>query len=255
MLSILRKSRLRKIDCEKGCAVTLCDVDKLIRGLLRYQQHALPQRRELFEALGKGQSPDTIFLTCADSRIEPNLLLQGEPGDLFQVRTVGNLIAPAPDGDRASGDVSEAAAIEYGMLALNAKNIVVCGHSRCGAMAAVLDKPSLDRMPNLRTWLTHGVPSLDRVQRAEQIDHALPLVEQLSQVNVLQQLDHLRTYKLVREREEQGEVFLRAWWFDVATGELYIFDTERGGFVLLDEEEGERILNHHLKAPRLSFAP
>ena len=230
-------------------------VDKLIRGFLRYQQNELPQRRELFEELGKGQSPDTIFLTCADSRVEPNLLVQGEPGDLFQVRTVGNLISPATDGDRAAGDVSEAAAIEYGMLALNARDIVVCGHSRCGAMRAVLDNASLERMPNLRAWLMHGVPSLDRVQRAELIDHQLPLVEQLSQVNVLQQLDHLRTYKLVREREEQGEVFLHGWWFDVSTGELFAFDTERGGFVRLDEEEGQRIIEHRLKAPRLSFTP
>ena len=230
-------------------------VDKLIRGFLRYQQNELPQRRELFEELGKGQSPDTIFLTCADSRVEPNLLVQGEPGDLFQVRTVGNLIAPATDGDRAAGDVSEAAAMEYGMLALNARDIVVCGHSRCGAMRAVLDNASLERMPNLRAWLMHGVPSLDRVQRAELIDHQLPLVEQLSQVNVLQQLDHLRTYKLVREREEQGEVFLHGWWFDVSTGELFAFDTERGGFVRLDEEEGQRIIEHRLKAPRLSFTP
>ena len=230
-------------------------VDKLIRGFLRYQQNELPRRRELFETLGKGQNPDTLFLTCADSRVDPNLLVQGEPGDLFQVRTVGNLIAPASDGNRAAGDVSEAAAIEYGMLALGVKEIVICGHSRCGAMRAVLDNASLERMPNLREWLTHGVPSLDRVQRAELIDHQLPIVEQLSQVNVLQQLDHLRTYKLVREREEQGEVFLHGWWFDVSTGELFAFDTERGGFVRVDEEEGERIIEHRLKAPRLSFTP
>ena len=230
-------------------------VDKLIRGFLRYQQHELPQRRELFETLGKGQNPDTLFLTCADSRVDPNLLVQGEPGDLFQVRTVGNLIAPASNGNRAAGDVSEAAAIEYGMLALGVKDIVICGHSRCGAMRAVLDNASLDRMPNLREWLLHGVPSLDRVERAELIDHQLPLVEQLSQVNVLQQLDHLRSYALVREREEQGEVFLHGWWFDVATGELFAFDTERGGFVRVDEEEGERIIEHRLKAPRLSFTP
>jgi carbonic anhydrase len=230
-------------------------VDKLIRGLLQYKKHEQPQRRAMFESLGKGQSPDTIFITCADSRIDPNLLVQGEPGDLFQVRTVGNLIAPTGDGDKAAGDVSEAAALEYGLLALGVKDIIICGHSRCGAMSAVLDKPSLERMPNLREWLNHGVPSLDRVERAELINHSLPLVEQLSQVNVLQQLDHVRSYTLVREREEQGDVYLHGWWFDVSTGDIHIFDMERGGFVLLDEEEGERILHHHIKAPRLSFLP
>lgn len=231
-------------------------MEKLIRGILDFRTNHLPTRRAMFETLAKGQSPDCLFLTCADSRVVPNLLTQGEPGALFTVRTVGNFIAPAGKDGAAIGDVSEAAAVEYALLALGVKEIIICGHSRCGAMQAVLDKPTIPGAPNLIEWLAIGAPSLERVARAELIDHEhLPLVEQLSQVNVLQQLDHLRSYHLVREREDAGAIRLHGWWFDVATGETHIYDGERGGFVLLDDVEAQRILDRAVPAPRLTFAP
>jgi carbonic anhydrase len=230
-------------------------VDKLIRGLVRFREHELPKRRALFEELARGQSPDTLFLTCADSRVDPNLLVQGEPGDLFTIRTVGNLIAPAASDGGALGDVSEAAAVEYALLALDVKDVVICGHSLCGAMSAIVDGLEVPGAPNLIEWLAHGTPSLERVLRAEHIDHGLPLAEQLSQVNVLQQLDHLRSYPVVRDRERAGEIRLHGWWFDVATGNTHIYDLERGGFVLLDAEEADRILRHAVPAPRLTFVP
>lgn len=230
-------------------------MDKLIRGLVQFREHELPKRRELFEELGKGQSPDTLFLTCADSRIDPNLLVSGEPGDLFQVRTVGNLIAPSASDGGALGDVSEGAAVEYALLALGVRDLVICGHSRCGAMSAIVDRLEVPGAPNLTEWLSHGAPSLDRVRRARNIDRSLPLAEQLSQVNVLQQLDHLRTYPVVRAREESGEIRLHGWWFDVGTGNTHIFDVERGGFVLLDGDEAQRILAGQVPAPRLTLTP
>lgn len=233
-------------------------MDKLIRGLLHFRRNDLPGLRPKFEKLASGQEPDTLFLACADSRVVPNLMLgmSGEPGELFTVRTVGNLIAPADLDGHGMGDVSEAGAVEYAVQVLGVKDVVICGHSRCGAMAAVLaGTEKLKGAPNLVRWLDHGVPSLDRVKLAENIDHTLPLVEQLSQVNVLQQLDHLRSYGFVKDREERGELTLHAWWFDVATGETSIFDSQRGGFVVLDEEEAARILGHTVPAPRLTFAP
>lgn len=235
-------------------------LDKLIRGLLHFRKNDLPALRPKFAQLADGQSPDTLFLACADSRVVPNLMLgmSGDPGELFTIRSVGNLIAPADLDGNGIGDVSEAGAVEYAIQILGVKDVVICGHSRCGAMAAVLEgtaTPALSNAPNLVRWLDHGVPSLSRVREAENIDHTLPLVEQLSQVNVLQQLDHLRTYAFLREREDAGSLTLHAWWFDVATGDTYIFDVERGGYVLLDEEEGARIIKHTIPAPRLTFLP
>lgn len=230
-------------------------MDKLIRGILNYRKNELPQRRAMFEQLSKGQDPDTLLLTCADSRLVPNMFSSTEPGDLFTVRTVGNLIAPSQDGGAAIGDVSEAAAVEYALLALSVKDIIICGHSHCGAMSAALSGKEISGAPNLMAWLRVATPTLDRVARAELVDHHLPLVEQLSQVNVLQQLDHLRSYDVVRERETAGKVHLHGWWFDVATGETHVYDSARGGFVLLDEEEGERIFSERVPPPRLTVGP
>lgn len=230
-------------------------MDKLLRGILEFRKRDLPQRRAMFAQLAEGQDPDTLLLTCADSRVVPNLLSSSEPGDLFVIRTIGNLIAPAGEDGGALGDISEAAAVEYSFLVLDVKDVVVCGHSRCGAMTAALSGKDIPGAPNLNEWLELATPSLERYRRAEHVDHSLPMVEQLAQVNVLQQLDHLRTYRVVREREDAGRLHLHGWWFDVATGETHVYDSARGGFVLLDEEEAERIVSELVPAPHLELGP
>lgn len=226
-------------------------MDKLIRGILDFRRNELPARREVFRKLADGQAPDTLFLACADSRVVPNLFSSTEPGDLFTIRTVGNLIAPAEADGSAIGDVSEAAAVEYALIALDVRDVVVCGHSHCGAMSAVLSGKVPPGAPNLREWLELARPSVERFADAHGIDPSLPTHDRLSQVNVLQQLDHLRTYSVVREREDAGRVRLHGWWFDVATGETHIYDEDRGGFVLLDEQEAARIAAHAVPAPHL----
>ncbi len=228
-------------------------MDKLLRGILEYRANELPKRRAMFAKLGQGQSPDTFLMACADSRVVPNLLSSTQPGELFTVRTIGNLIAPAGEHGAASGDVSEVAAVEYALLALDVHNVVVCGHSRCGAMTAALAKTEFPGAPHLKAWLSLAQPSLERFERAGLVDHSLPPVEQLSQVNVLQQIDHLRTYEVVREREQAGRLHLHGWWFDVSTGETHVYDSERGGFVLLDEQEAERILTSKVPPPHLEL--
>lgn len=229
-------------------------MEKLIRGLIHFRQTELPKRRAHFEELGEGQDPDTLLLACADSRVVPSLKTSSQPGQLFIIRTVGNLIAPAGEDGIALGDVSEAAAVEYALLVLNVKHVVVYGHSRCGAMAAAASGKDLPGAPNLVEWLRVATPTVERVQKAELVDHSLPFVEQLSQVNVLQQLDHLRTYRPVLEREEAGTLHLHGWWFDVGTGETHVYDSARGGFVLLDEVEAERILENQIPAPHLTLS-
>jgi carbonic anhydrase len=121
-------------------------------------------------------------------------------------------------------------------------------------MDAALSQASFPQAPHLTDWLELAKPSVARYERATFIDAALPPVERLSQVNVLQQLDHLRTYGVVREREREGRVRLHGWWFDVERGETHIYDSDRGGFVLLDEDEAERILANAVPAPRLTLA-
>src|SRR6188768_3537739 len=122
---------------------------ELILGIVDFREQHLPMLAERFRTLASGQSPDALFITCADSRVVPNLLVSTDPGDLFTLRNVGNLIPPATADGVSVGDVSEASAIEYAVLVLKVANIVVCGHSECGAMKAVLDPGSKPQPPNL----------------------------------------------------------------------------------------------------------
>ncbi|MFB1480769.1 carbonic anhydrase [Corallococcus sp. RDP092CA] len=215
---------------------------KLIRGLLDFQRHTLPSYRATFERLAKGQTPDCLFISCSDSRVVPNLLVSTDPGDLFTVRNVGNLVPPATRDGQSTADRSEAAAIEFSLGFLPIADVVVCGHSSCGAMKALLAGGTVTGAPNLEQWLAHGAPSLKAFKRDSQVGVGLPDVDRLSQLNVLEQLEHLKTYPIVRERLAAGTLRLHGWWFDIGAAQVHAYRSDLGRFVPIDEPEGERLL-------------
>jgi len=188
---------------------------RLRAGVARYRESLRPRYSALFEELAAGQAPHTLFITCSDSRIQPNLITATEPGELFIVRDIGAIVPPSTDpagGVRAS---SVAAAIDYAVGVLHVRKIVVCGHSGCGAVAALTSGgPSLE-LPNLNAWL-------DATGVRETIG-ALPRsigVDDVARLLALGQLDHLRSYEVVSAAERRGELELDAWFFDVGGGEL-----------------------------------
>src|SRR3954470_19584993 len=126
---------------------------KLIRGILDFRKNVLPARREMFARLADGQAPDVLFITCSDSRVAPNWFASTDPGDLFVIRNIGNLVPPCDLDGHAHGETSVAAAVEFSQTTLSVKDIVVCGHSGCGAMQAIVG--GLDKLPssNLKRWL------------------------------------------------------------------------------------------------------
>jgi carbonic anhydrase len=207
---------------------------ELIAGIAEFREKLLPQYAERFRALASGQSPDTLMITCSDSRVVPDLLASTHPGDLFTMRNVGNLVPPADAEGISTSDVSEASAIEYAVLVLGVRNIVVCGHSSCGAMKAALAQKVQPDTPNLAKWLHHASAACFRLQLEGALDGALPRDDQLSQVNVLVQLEHLMTYSIVRERVAKGILRLAGWWFDVATGDMYSYEPGSRSFELID---------------------
>ncbi len=219
-------------------------MEKLIRGIVDFRRNKLPGLAPLFKELAeKGQKPDVLFFACSDSRVVPNLFASTDPGDLFVARSVGNLIAPASPDGLSVGDFAEASAIEFSVHVLGVKHIVVCGHSRCGAMKATLaGRNKLESAPNLREWLAHAEPSIERLERSPFIDPKLPPEDRLSQANVLEQLDHVATFARVRQLSDEGALTLHAWWFDIACGDVHVYDQERGGYILLDETEADRVL-------------
>ncbi len=215
---------------------------KLIRGIVEFRKKVRPGIRETFARLALGQAPDALLIACSDSRVTPNLFASTEPGDLFVIRNPGNLIAPCGADGRSLSDESEAAAIEFATLVLNVADIIVCGHSECGAMRALLEEKKELRAPHLHSWLRHAEGALRQVREGARMKSDLSVPNLISQFNVLRQLDHLRTYPVVRERLEGGRLRLHAWWFDIAEAEVLTYDEASRQFVVIDEAEAERLL-------------
>lgn len=205
-------------------------MQKLLRGIVEFRETQLPAYRERFAHLATGQKPDSLFIACSDSRVVPNLFASTDPGQLFVMRNVGNLMPEASGSGHSIADESEAAAIEFSLGALGVGDIVVCGHSNCGAMKAALTGEIPPGMPNLTAWLRHAAPAVQRLAEKGPFDPALPRADQLSQWNVLVQLENIRTYPMVADRLAKGLLRLTALWFDVATGVVHAFDEETGKY-------------------------
>jgi carbonic anhydrase len=188
-----------------------------------------PSCREQFEKLAKGQQPPTLFITCSDSRIVPDLLTQTEPGELFVLRNAGNLVPPYGT-DVPSG---EAATVEFAVEVLGVRDIIVCGHSDCGAMKGLLRPETLEKLPAVRDWLQFAEKTRETVLNGQpqtgEIDKHL-LVETIK-TNVKQQLEHLRTYPTVAAAEARGDLALHGWFYRFETGEVSQLEEESDKFV------------------------
>lgn len=216
---------------------------KLIHGIVEFRKNVQESYREAFGRLATGQSPDTLFIACSDSRVVPNTFASTNPGDLFVLRNVGNLIPPCEPQKSSGGDESEAAVIEFSVSTLNVEHIVVCGHSECGAMRALVADRSKIESPHLKSWLRHGDIALAKLKAGVSIDPTLSEHNQLSQLNVLSQIEHIKSYPIVQKRIEEGRLTIHAWWFDIAKADVYAFEPDLHKFIIIDEDEAERILN------------
>ncbi|MEV6551336.1 carbonic anhydrase [Streptomyces sp. NPDC051597] len=166
------------------------------------------QRPEEFAHLAEGQSPQVLFITCADSRVVPALITGARPGELFELRTAGNIVPPYA----SEHPTGEAATIEYAVEVLGVDDIVVCGHSHCGAIGALVRGDDLDAVPAVRDWLTNAA---DQPQCSDSAD---PTVAEAVQNHVLAQVLRLRSYPCVGKRLDAGELRLRGWYYEVHTG-------------------------------------
>jgi carbonic anhydrase len=217
-------------------------MEHLFRGLVGSREGMSPRLKALFKDLAHGQNPELLLFACSDSRMIPALLTGAEPGDVFVVRSVGNIVAPADPSGRSIGDVSEAAAIEYAVEVLGIRDIAVCGHSNCGAMAAIVKGRDgyRDTAPNLVEWLAHAEPHLGH--RLPELVFAPELTEadRVSQSNVLLQLEHVSTFTPVKSRA--GEVKLHGLWFDIGHAQMQLYEADKRRFVPLDEAEVIRLM-------------
>jgi carbonic anhydrase len=201
-------------------------MQKLIQGVHQFQAEIFRPLQGLFEQLAHGQSPETLFITCSDSRIDPNLLTRSRPGDLFILRNAGNIVPP--HGAAVSG---EAATVEFAVAALGVKDVILCGHSHCGAVDGLLHPERLAGLPAFATWLSHAEETRRIIRDNYGHLQGQSLLTAAVEENVLVQLDHLRTLPAVASRLASGDLHLHGWVYKLETGEVFAYDVASGQFV------------------------
>ena len=209
---------------------------KLLNGLAEFQERITQEERIKFANLALGQKPDALMFACSDSRVAPNIFASTDPGDLFVVRNVGNMVSPCDKSGFSVGDVSEAAALEFAVNNLQVKDIIICGHSECGAMAAIYEGLKDIRHPNLRDWLKNGAEALDKFKTGITFNASLSPTNQISQLNVLTQVDHIRSYPYIERKIQSGKLQVSAWWFDIAKAKVSIYSEEHGRYLEIDRD-------------------
>jgi len=226
---------------------------KLIEGLQQFHAGYFSSHRDLFEELSHGQHPRILFITCSDSRIDPNLITQAQVGDLFVIRNAGNIIPPY-----GAANGGEGAAMEYALTALGIDQVIVCGHSHCGAIKGLLHLNSLqEKLPLVYDWLKHAEAT--RRLMVDNYGHleGEELIEMAVAENVLTQLENLQTYPVIHSRLHQGTLALHGWIYSIERGEVLAYDGVLHEFVppqsRLPSPEPEYTL--HPSCPFSSYTP
>lgn len=195
-------------------------MQKLVDGIHHFISHELGEQKELFDKLAKSQHPQACFITCSDSRIDPNLITSTGPGDLFVVRNPGNIVPPI-----GTSNNGEASAVEYAIVALGVKDVIVCGHTGCGAMKGLLAPKSLKELPLTRSWLKYAGATQQIIRDNYQHLSGDALVTAAAEENVLVQLEHLHTLPVVASRLGRNAIRLHAWMYKIATGQMFAYDS------------------------------
>jgi carbonic anhydrase len=206
-------------------------MQKLIDGIHKFQNDVVRPEKEFFGRLAQGQNPETLFITCSDSRISPSLITQTSPGDLFIIRNAGNIVPPngAPVG-------GEAATIEYAVSALKVRELIVCGHTHCGAVDGLLNPEKVTSLPRVGQWLEHADATRQVMRQSYGHLSGAALLSAAVQENVLTQLDHLRTHPAVAAGLSAGTLRLHAWVYKIDTGEVFSYDAVERQFLPLSKK-------------------
>lgn len=210
-------------------------LDGLKAGIRRFRAEVYPERAELYQrAMSEAQHPDTLVITCADSRIHPDELIQTQPGELFVTRNIGNMV---PAYGEMMGAVS--AVLEYAVSALEVKHLVVCGHTDCGAMKALLNPSSIESMPTVKRWLQNAHTALSVAEARASQGEGLDLLQLVTEQNVLLQMQHVLTHPSVAGAVARGNLTISGWIYDIAHGEVFICENGGQTFERLSHQDNE----------------
>jgi carbonic anhydrase len=206
---------------------------RLLAGVRRFQRDVYPTHKDLYQKLAReGQKPHTLFITCADSRIDPELITQSKPGEIFVSRNIGNLVPPY---GQPLGGIS--ALVEYAVAALNVNQVIICGHTDCGAMVGLLHPEKVARLHAVQLWLRHAEGALSAVRKRSKSTSGRAILDDLIGENVLIQLRNLRTHPSVAGHLAEGSLAVSGWVYDIAHGVVRIYDEKRLEFVALSANE------------------
>ncbi len=205
-------------------------MNKLIQGISEFQQKDFKENRELFKSLATGQDPDVLFITCSDSRIDPNLITQTKPGELFICRNAGNIVPPHSP---VTGGIT--ASIEYAVAVLGIKDIVICGHTDCGAMKGAMYPEKVKSLHHVSNWLGHCSAAAARVKARHDGNASDEYINELIEENVLLQMHHIQTHPTVAAKLATGEVELHGWVYNIGTGAVTCYDKQQGKFIPVED--------------------
>ena len=203
-------------------------MDQLLSGIHQFHTQVFQNEREFFEKLISGQHPSALFIGCSDSRVDPTIIMQAQPGELFVLRNAGNIV---PCHGASNG--GEPATIEYAVTALGVKDIIICGHSGCGAIQAMLHPESMSKLPLVRGWLSHAEATRLIIAENYSKFQGPELLEIAVREHVLVQIENLQTHPAVAVKLQRGELQLHAWIYQMQTGEVHAYSTKDGGFAPL----------------------
>ena len=208
---------------------------KLMAGVVNFKEKIRPQMIDTFRKLGQGQSPDVLFITCSDSRVVPNLFTSADPGELFVMRNAGNFFPAHVDSNSDTSVYSEHAGLEFALNVLQVQNIIVCGHSNCGAMKASLAETP-PALPLVCDWLEHAAATKEKLSDIDSYLAKSPddAADRFSQLNVLQQIEHLKNHPLVRKYMDEDRLQLHSWWFDIGNANVHQYDPNLKEFTIIN---------------------
>ncbi|WP_379920913.1 carbonic anhydrase [Erythrobacter sp. R86502] len=206
-------------------------------GVVKFKRDIFPGKAELFEKLSAGQSPEALFITCSDSRIETAMLTQTDPGELFICRNAGNIVPPHTN---QTGGMT--ASIEFAIGALKIPHIVICGHTECGAMKGAMNRDGLTTLPHVREWLGYAQGAVDIVDALGTDLDDTGKMRMLLEQNVMLQLQHLKTHPTVAVALAQGAVKLHGWVYDIKTGEVSAYNEDTDSWISVEERYASELL-------------
>jgi len=234
--SMMSSSDVKDIaqEAEKKVNVEGKDLNILIKNYLEYRRDYYEKNKELFRKLAEeGQKPKVLFITCSDSRIVPSIITKSDPGDLFVLRNIGNFVPPFEYGLEYS---SAASAIVYAVSVLKVEHIIVCGHSQCGAIAALFEMiPDDQEMMIIKKWLKVAEPVKEYVLKEIRTEDKEKLLRFAEKANIKFQIENLLTYPSIKERVESENLSIHGWYFKIESGEIEYYDKERDEFISLDK--------------------